>query len=88
MHELLPVPLAVERETGTRPNPSTCWRWSTKGIKGVVLETWMLGGRRVTNRTSVRRFIERRSLSTVSSDHPDATRIALDAMLATDQSAT
>ncbi len=47
-NKYLPVGLAIELVTGTRPHPSTCWRWSTRGCGGVVLKTWMIGGRRRT----------------------------------------
>ena len=42
-----------------RPGFSTWWRWSTHGIRGVKLETIMVGGRRCTTAEAVRRFFER-----------------------------
>lgn len=59
----LSVPSAIEAATGQRPTPTTCWRWYTRGSKGVVLQTWMLGGRRVTTQEAVQDFIERRTKS-------------------------
>ena len=56
--KLLPVPTAVELETGYRPTPSTAWRWTKKGVGGVKLETAVLGGRPVTKRVWVREFID------------------------------
>ena len=37
----------------------TVWRWRKFGVRGVRLETFMLGGRRYTTRESHRRFVER-----------------------------
>lgn len=61
MPKFLPVPKAIEIVTGYRPNPSTCWRWAQFGVKGVVLRTWMLGGRRKTTIDAVEQFIAERS---------------------------
>jgi hypothetical protein len=35
---------------------STVWRWATRGARGVVLETVVLGGGRVTSRQAISRF--------------------------------
>lgn len=35
---------------------STLWRWATSGIRGVRLETAMVGGVRVTSDGALRRF--------------------------------
>lgn len=37
-------------------SPSTLYRWSTIGLRGVRLETTMLGGVRVTSEDALRRF--------------------------------
>jgi hypothetical protein len=50
---------AVEAATGRRPHLSTVLRWSQRRNRyGVKLESWMIGGRRVTSREAVRRFNE------------------------------
>jgi hypothetical protein len=41
---------------GCRIHTSTLWRWSTKGVKGVRLETRRLGGRIFTSREALERF--------------------------------
>ena len=41
---------------GYRPHLSTWWRWHKHGIKGVRLETVVLGGRRYTTAEAVQRF--------------------------------
>ena len=41
---------------GRRLHPSTLWRWSSKGLKGVRLETLRLGGRILCSVEAVTRF--------------------------------
>jgi hypothetical protein len=41
-----------------RPNPATLWRWRTKGVRGVKLETVLIGGRRYVSRAALRQFID------------------------------
>ena len=41
-----------------RPHVSTIWRWHTRGIRGIRLETVVVGGRRFTSRESLQRFAE------------------------------
>lgn len=61
--KFLPVATAVEKAVGHRPNPTTCWRWYTSGSRGVVLKTWMVGGRRMSTVAAVNEFIEQRTES-------------------------
>lgn len=42
---------------GRRPSAATWWRWSTKGVRGVRLETLLIGGRRMTSREALLRFV-------------------------------
>ena len=42
-----------------RPNIATLWRWRTRGVRGVKLESCLVGGRRYTSRAALDRFIER-----------------------------
>jgi hypothetical protein len=50
-------PLSHARDhVHSRPSPATAWRWALKGIRGVKLETVMMGGRRYTSREAVDRF--------------------------------
>lgn len=55
--KLFSVPRAVELATGRRPHPATCFRWRQRGISGVRLETFKVGGRRETSVEAVHRFI-------------------------------
>ncbi len=57
--KLLSIPLAVECVTGVRPHPVTCWRWTTKGVSGgIKLEARKLGGRLLTSKEAVQRFLD------------------------------
>ena len=40
-----------------RPHVSTIWRWHMRGIRGVKLESVLVGGRRMTSMEAVERFI-------------------------------
>ncbi|MHB8953851.1 MAG: DUF1580 domain-containing protein [Pirellulaceae bacterium] len=39
-----------------RPNTSTVWRWFKRGIRGIRLETILIGGRRYTSDEALDRF--------------------------------
>lgn len=55
----LPLVEAVEAETGRRPHWSTVMRWCQSPNKhGHRLQSWFIGGRRVTSREAVRRYME------------------------------
>ncbi len=75
MSKFLPVPAAIEAVTGSRPHPSTCWRWAIKGSGGRKLKTWMVGGRRCTTIPSVEEFIcQRTADETAGTDVGEAKR--------------
>ncbi len=38
-------------------NVCTVWRWAQRGCRGVVLETFSIGGRRYTTNEAFRRFV-------------------------------
>ena len=38
-------------------NPSTVWRWAQRGVRGCVLETFSIGGRRFTTEEAFERFV-------------------------------
>jgi len=40
-----------------RPSLRTLWRWHHRGVRGIKLETALVGGRRVTSREAVRQFL-------------------------------
>jgi len=41
---LFPVARLVEQRIGRRISPPTLWRWRTRGIRGVRLECYLIGG--------------------------------------------
>jgi hypothetical protein len=56
---LLRIPIEASKAFPGRPNASTIWRWHRSGVKGVRLETVVVGSRRYTSREAIQRFIER-----------------------------
>ena len=56
------------------PHVSGVQRWATRGTRGVRLETWLSGGRRVTTPAAIERFLLalNRDAGSVSDD--DSTR--------------
>ncbi len=56
--QLLTLTAAAKLLPG-RPNVATLWRWRTSGIRGIKLETFLFGGRRMTSREALSRFFER-----------------------------
>lgn len=45
--------------TGRGIHVSTIWRWAQRGVRGVRLETILIGGIRHTSREALQRFFER-----------------------------
>ncbi len=52
------MPLSqIASQLKSRPHVATLARWTTRGIRGVRLESCLVGGRRCTSLQAVRRFI-------------------------------
>ena len=47
------------RRAGKKVHVSCCYRWTTSGCKGVVLESIQIGGTRCTSREAISRFFRR-----------------------------
>lgn len=45
------------RELPNRPNVSTLWRWANRGLKGNKLQVIRIGGRTLTSRQALTRFL-------------------------------
>jgi L-asparaginase/Glu-tRNA(Gln) amidotransferase subunit D len=58
---LAQVPIHVPRRGGKKVHSSTVYRWATKGARGRVLESVMVGGIRYTTIEAVRRFLNANS---------------------------
>ncbi|MDP1561171.1 MAG: DUF1580 domain-containing protein [Pirellulaceae bacterium] len=41
----------------TRPHFATVFRWATKGVRGVTLETLIVGGQRFTTERAIQQFL-------------------------------
>jgi hypothetical protein len=52
------VPTAIEKAIGYRPHPTTCTRWTRKGLGGIKLATVVVGGRPRTTVEAVVAFVE------------------------------
>ena len=63
MIEALAATLVLLSKAGcllsTNPSAATMWRWALRGVDGVKLETFKIGGRRYTNSSCVETFISR-----------------------------
>jgi hypothetical protein len=51
--------LIPRRRAGKKVRPSCCYRWTTSGCKGVVLESVQIGGTRCTSGEALARFSRR-----------------------------
>ena len=58
---LAQVPIHVPKRGGKKVHSSTVYRWATKGARGRVLESVMVGGIRYTTIEAVRRFLSANS---------------------------
>lgn len=60
--ELLSLPAAARilprRRSGKKVHTATLYRWTTSGLKGVVLESLQVGGTRCTSRQALQRFFD------------------------------
>ena len=50
------------RREGKKPHPATLYRWTVRGVKGVILETIQVGGTRCTSVEALQRFFEQLSV--------------------------
>jgi hypothetical protein len=46
----------ASRSLPGKPALSTCWRWHRKGVRGIRLETIVIGGKRFTSAQAIERF--------------------------------
>lgn len=54
---IIPIP-EVPAHVPSRPHIATVWRWMQRGVRGVKLETILIGGKRFTSAEAIQRFIE------------------------------
>ncbi|MBL9165831.1 MAG: DUF1580 domain-containing protein [Planctomycetaceae bacterium] len=63
---LLPLQAAANALPGC-PHISTLHRWRMRGVRGVLLETCLIGGKRYTSREALLRFVEATTFASNSS---------------------
>jgi len=51
--------LLPRRRRGKKPSVATLYRWATTGVRGVRLESIMVGGTRCTSIEAIQRFFDR-----------------------------
>ena len=51
------VPKHLPLRNGKRTHYSTIYRWATKGVRGHVLESFLVGGIRYTTHEAIERFV-------------------------------
>ncbi len=73
--ELLSLPEAARilprRRGGKKVHTATLYRWTTTGLKGVVLESLQVGGTRCTSRQALQRFFDQLSPLPTSHRSPE-----------------
>jgi hypothetical protein len=64
----------------TPPSPATLWRWHRKGIRGIRLETVLIGGKRYTTAEEFAAFCSRVTAadSSTTDERSDAVRRRLE----------
>jgi len=74
IEDAVPVTAAAQFVPG-RPNTSTVWRWCSRGVRGVKLQTFFVGGRRMTSKRFIAEFLERLNAGNPAADeHADVQR--------------
>lgn len=67
-----PIPIGeAPKHIPGRPHAATVWRWYQHGVRGVKLETYLVGGKRFTSAGAIQRFIRQ---STEAQDGPAINR--------------
>ncbi len=78
---LMPICRAIEAASGQRVSPPTATRWAIKGCGGVILQSVLLGKKRLSTVEWVNEFIAARSQPQATTVANSSTRIALDELL-------
>lgn len=53
----------------SKPHVATVWRWATRGVKGVRLQTWTVGGRRFTTIPALEQFLRALNTPDIANPH-------------------
>ena len=57
-----------DKPLGITPSRTTIYRWVTQGVRGVVLWTYLMGGRRATTRRAILNFLREINEGTLEFD--------------------
>lgn len=55
---LIPISEIGRSSLPRPPSPACLWRWHSKGVNGIRLETVRVGGRRYTTKSAWKKFIQ------------------------------
>jgi hypothetical protein len=69
---LTEVPNHLPRRRGKKTHYSTVYRWATKGARGRILETKLVGGILYTTQGALQRFMHHRSKNKPTDDYHDS----------------
>lgn len=72
LSETLKSPAEATRHAPGRPHVSTIWRWMTRGVRGIRLESLVCAGRRYTSLEAIERFIARTTEAATTVDNYSA----------------
>ena len=64
--DVIPLSAVPDEIPGKQIHPTTVWRWSNRGVRGIRLEVVKVGYEIRTSRQAVRRFLERINLPATS----------------------
>jgi hypothetical protein len=84
--DLFPLSKGTNR-VQSRPSAATLWRWALRGIRGIQLETVMIGGRRFTSSQAIARFMTRLSEPQAVVDPPASAQRAEEKAIAAKRAA-
>ncbi len=69
---MVPFPDAPSRIPG-RPHIATVHRWRLRGVRGIKLESCLVGGKRFTSIEAIERFVERTTAAADGEQSPSRT---------------
>lgn len=71
------VPQWIPKRNGKKVHHSTVYRWATKGVRGRILETVLIGGIRYTTVEAIERFADAPTVTTPDKVNSDDVEAAL-----------
>lgn len=68
--KFLPLSAAARRVLSKVPSPPTLWRWRNRGVGGIKLQSWFVGGRVYTTEPAFRDFIHQITVARSAENGP------------------